>query len=162
MADKPNDKPNLLFLFSDQHAQKIAGCYGDEIVQTPNLDRLAASGVTFTNAYCPSPLCVPSRMSLLSGRYPSQQDVWMNDDFLASDIPTFAHSLGAAGYEPTIIGRMHAIGPDQLHGYVHREVGRPQSQLDWHWPFNKRGHLWYAQHLGSQLIKYLQDQIGNK
>jgi len=80
MADKPNDKPNLLFLFSDQHAQKIAGCYGDEIVQTPNLDRLAASGVTFTNAYCPSPLCVPSRMSLLSGRYPSQQDVWMIED----------------------------------------------------------------------------------
>ena len=116
-------KPNLLFLFSDQHAQKIAGCYGNEIIQTPNLDRLAANGITFNNAYCPSPLCVPSRMSLLSGRYPSQQEVWMNDDFLASDVPTFAHSLGAAGYQPTIIGRMHAIGPDQLHGYVHREVG---------------------------------------
>jgi choline-sulfatase len=116
-------RPNLLFLFSDQHAQKITGCYGDEIVQTPNLDRIARNGVTFNNAYCPSPLCVPSRMSLLSGRYPSQQEVWMNDDFLASDVPTFAHSLGAAGYEPTIIGRMHAIGPDQLHGYVHREVG---------------------------------------
>ena len=90
-----SDKPNLLFLFSDQHAQKVTGCYGDEIVQTPNLDRLAANGVVFDNAYCPSPLCVPSRMSLLSGRYPSQQEVWMNDDFLASDVPTFAHSLGA-------------------------------------------------------------------
>jgi choline-sulfatase len=118
-----SQKPNLLFLFSDQHAQKITGCYGDEIVQTPNLDRIAKNGVVFNNAYCPSPLCVPSRMSLLSGRYPSQQEVWMNDDFLASDVPTFAHSLGAAGYAPTIIGRMHAIGPDQLHGYVHREVG---------------------------------------
>ena len=118
-----SQKPNLLFLFSDQHAQKITSCYGDEIVQTPNLDRIAKNGVIFSNAYCPSPLCVPSRMSLLSGRYPSQQEVWMNDDFLASDVPTFAHSLGAAGYEPTIIGRMHAIGPDQLHGYTHREVG---------------------------------------
>jgi choline-sulfatase len=118
-----SQKPNLLFLFSDQHAQKITGCYGDEIVKTPNLDRIAKNGVVFNNAYCPSPLCVPSRMSLLSGRYPSQQEVWMNDDFLASDVPTFAHSLGAAGYRPTIIGRMHAIGPDQLHGYVHREVG---------------------------------------
>ena len=116
-------KPNLLFIFSDQHTQRVSGCYGDKIVQTPNLDRLAVNGVAFDNAYCPSPLCVPSRMSLLSGRYPSEQDVWMNDDFLPSDIPTFAHSLGASGYEPTIIGRLHSIGPDQLHGYTHREVG---------------------------------------
>ena len=122
-----SQKPNLLFIFSDQHTKKIASCYGDKIIKTPNLDRIAKTGVIFNNAYCPSPLCVPSRMSLLSGRYPSQQEVWMNDDFLASDIPTFAHSLGAAGYEPTIIGRMHAIGPDQLHGYTHREVGDHSS-----------------------------------
>lgn len=117
------DRPNLLFLFSDQHSQKIAGCYGDPIIQTPNLDKLASTGVVFDNAYCPSPLCVPSRMSLLTGRYPYQQEVWMNDDFLASDIPTFAHSLGAAGCQPTLIGRLHSIGPDQLHGYVDRRVG---------------------------------------
>ena len=53
--------PNLLFLFSDQHAQRIAGCYGDAAASTPYLDRLAAQGVVFDNAYCPSPLCVPSR-----------------------------------------------------------------------------------------------------
>jgi choline-sulfatase len=116
-------RPNLLFLFSDQHAQKIAGCYGDPVALTPNLDRLAARGVIFDQAYCPSPICVPSRMSLLTGRHPYAQECWTNDDGLASDRPTLAHALGAAGYEPALVGRLHSIGPDQLHGYVHREVG---------------------------------------
>src|SRR5262245_49212280 len=62
-------------------------------------------------------------MSLLTARHPYAQDCWTNDDFLASDRPTLAHALGAAGYEPTLIGRLHAMGPDQLHGYVRREVG---------------------------------------
>ena len=116
-------RPNLLFLLSDQHAQRVAGCYGDPIAQTPNLDALAARGVTFDNIYCPSPVCVPSRMSMLTGRYPSAQACWTNDDHLATDRPTMAHSLGAAGYAPTLIGRAHFMGPDQLHGYVTREVG---------------------------------------
>jgi choline-sulfatase len=64
------ERPNILFLFSDQHTRKITGCYGDETVHTPNLDRLATSGVTFGNAYTASPLCVPARMALLTGRYP--------------------------------------------------------------------------------------------
>jgi choline-sulfatase len=64
------ERPNILFLFSDQHTRKITGCYGDETVHTPNLDRLATSGVTFDNAYTASPLCVPARMALLTGRYP--------------------------------------------------------------------------------------------
>ena len=68
MSAMRSDRPNLLFLFSDQHTQRIAGCYGDLPDLSPNLDRLAAEGVTFDNAYCPSPLCVPSRMSMLSGR----------------------------------------------------------------------------------------------
>ena len=116
-------RPNLLFLFSDQHCQKITGCYGDKVVDTPSLDGLAARGVVFDNAYCPSPICVPSRMSFLTGRHPYAQDCWTNDDFLASDRPTLAHALGAAGYEPVLIGRLHAMGPDQLHGYVRREIG---------------------------------------
>ncbi len=68
-------------------------------------------------------------MSLLTGRFPFRQNVWTNSDSLASDIPTFAHAQGAAGYSPTLIGRMHSLGPDQLHGYVHREVG--DHMTDW-------------------------------
>jgi choline-sulfatase len=116
-------RPNLLFLFSDQHAFQVTGCYGDKIVETPNLDRLAREGVTFDAAYCPSPICVPSRMSMLTARHPSAQDCWTNDDFLVSDRATWPHALGAAGYRPILIGRLHAMGPDQLHGYAEREIG---------------------------------------
>jgi choline-sulfatase len=117
------ERPNLLFIMSDQHAQRVTGCYGDPVVETPNIDRLARNGVVFDNAYCPSPICLPSRMSALTGRFPSHQNCWTNTDYLASDIPTMAHALGAGGYRPILVGRMHALGPDQLHGYVRREVG---------------------------------------
>jgi choline-sulfatase len=116
-------RPNLLFLFSDQHTQRIAGCYGSLPDVTPNLDRLAAQGVAFDNAYCPSPLCVPSRMSMLTQRYPYEQECWTNDDFLRSDAATWPHALGAAHYRPVLAGRLHAMGPDQLHGYAERLVG---------------------------------------
>jgi choline-sulfatase len=120
---KDPNRPNLLFLFSDQHARHVTGCYGDTIVATPHLDRLAAGGLVFDNAYCPSPICVPSRMSMLTGCYPSQQDCWTNDDFLASDRATWLHAAAAADYRPILVGRLHAMGPDQMHGYVAREIG---------------------------------------
>lgn len=115
--------PNILFIFSDQHTRRVTGCYGDEVVKTPNLDRLAREGVRFDNAYCPSPICVPSRMSMLTSRWPHRQDCWANDDVLRSDLPTWLHGAGAAGYDPVLIGRMHAMGPDQLHGYASRLIG---------------------------------------
>ncbi len=116
-------RPNLLYILSDQHTQKVAGCYGDPLAPTPNIDRLAARGVTFDNAYTPSPLCTPARMALLTGRHPSRQDCWTNSDALAADVPTFAHAMGAEGLEPTLIGRLHSIGPDQMRGYARRLVG---------------------------------------
>lgn len=117
------NRPNLLYIHSDQHSPHVTGCYGDELVDTPNLDRLAASGVVFDNAYCCSPICVPSRMSMLSGRHPFQNEVWTNEHGLDSRIPTIAHAMGAAGYQPELVGRMHSVGPDQLHGYASRFVG---------------------------------------
>lgn len=127
MADT---RPNILFILSDQHAPNILGCYGDPIVRTPHLDKLAAGGVIFENTYTPSPICVPARMSLLTGKFPSSQNCWTNSDALASDIPTTAHALGAADYYPVLVGRMHAIGPDQLHGYARREIG--DHITDWY------------------------------
>lgn len=120
-------RPDLLFIFSDQHAQRIAGCYGDPNGATPNLDRLARSGVVFDNAYCNSPICLPSRMSLLTGKHPVRHGCWNNDDALPSDEITYAHALGAVGCRPELIGRMHIIGPDQLHGFVRREIGDHNS-----------------------------------
>ena len=121
------DRPNLLYIHSDQHNPAVTGCYGDPFVQTPNLDHLAAKGVQFNNCYCPSPICVPSRMSMLSGRYPYENNVWTNSHILDSAIPTLAHAMGAGGYNPVLIGRMHSLGLDQLHGYAERLVGDHQS-----------------------------------
>jgi choline-sulfatase len=116
-------RPNLLYIHSDQHNPLVLGCAGDKLIETPNLDRLAAEGVLFSGVYCSSPICVPSRMSMLTGRHPSQNQVWTNNHLLDSGIPTLAHSMGAAGYHPVLIGRMHSVGPDQLHGYAERFVG---------------------------------------
>ncbi|MEE2657765.1 MAG: sulfatase-like hydrolase/transferase [Candidatus Latescibacterota bacterium] len=117
------ERPNLLYMHSDQHSPFVASCYGDNVVDTPNLDALAKRGVTLDGCYCPSPICVPSRMSALTGRYPYENRVWTNSHILDSSIPTLAHAMGAGGYRPALIGRMHAVGPDQLHGYAERLVG---------------------------------------
>ena len=116
-------RPNLLYIHSDQHNAAVTGCYGDGQVHTPNLDRLARTGAHFTSAYCCSPICVPSRMAMLSGRHPWQNEVWTNGHILNSGVPTLAHSMGVAGYRPALIGRMHSVGPDQLRGYCERLVG---------------------------------------
>lgn len=118
-----NDRPNILLIMSDQHSPHIFGAYGNGIVRTPNLDALAANGIRFDSMYCPSPLCVPSRMSFLTGRTPTANRVWTNYHMLPSDIPTFAHALGGADYETALIGRMHFMGPDQRHGFEKRPLG---------------------------------------
>jgi choline-sulfatase len=122
MSTNPR-RPNLLYIHSDQHNPYTIGCYGDRVIQTPNLDKLAASGALFENAYCCSPICVPSRMSMLTGRHPHENRVWTNQHILDAGVPTLAHAMGAAGYSPILVGRMHALGPDQLHGYAHRLIG---------------------------------------
>lgn len=117
------DQKHIIFLLSDQHNAARAGFAGDEYVRTPNLDKLAASGVVLDNCYCNSPLCVPSRASMLSGLLPNQIDIFNNMQALPSDRVTFVHSMSAAGYESVLAGRMHFIGPDQRHGFEKRLVG---------------------------------------
>ena len=123
MAVSRSSQPNVLIVMSDQHSRRRLGCYGDSLVRTPNLDALASRGVRFENAYCPAPLCVPSRMSFLTGRHPSANRVWLNSHTLSSAIPTWAHALGAAGYETALLGRMHFVGSDQRHGFERRPIG---------------------------------------
>jgi len=117
-----DDRPNILVIMTDQHSKHVLGCYGEPRVRTPNLDRLAGQGMRFTGAYCPSPLCVPSRMSFMTGLHPHRNRVWCNRHILSSNTPTWAHVLGLAGYETTLIGRMHFEGPDQRHGFERRTI----------------------------------------
>ena len=62
-------KPNILVIMSDEHNASVLGCYGNNIINSPNLDSLAHNGITFDSCYCNSPLCVPSRLSFTSGKY---------------------------------------------------------------------------------------------
>jgi choline-sulfatase len=113
-------KQNILMIVSDQLAPQLTGAYGHPVVQTPNLDALAARGVRFDNAYTPCPICSPARVGLMTGNLPSRHDCYDNTSVLASDAPTVSHYLAMAGYETVLSGKMHFVGPDQLHGFEHR------------------------------------------
>jgi choline-sulfatase len=110
-------KPNILVIMSDEHAPQFSGLYGHPIVQSPHLDALGRSGVTFDNGYCNSPLCVPSRASFVSGKHVHRVGAYDNGAPFPSETVTFAHLLRLAGYEVVLDGKMHFVGPDKLHGF---------------------------------------------
>jgi choline-sulfatase len=115
-------RPNILLLFSDQHNASMAGFMGHPIVQTPSLDRLAARGVAFENAYCTSPLCSPSRQSMMAGLFCHHIDMWNNTSAMPPDTVTWAHMLSLAGYETSLVGKMHFNGYQKMYGFDRRPV----------------------------------------
>lgn len=115
------DTPNILVIMTDEHNRKVAGCYGNSIVNTPNIDRLSREGVTFDSAYCTSPLCVPSRLSFTAGKYIHRVSAWSNNCKLASDeFPSLPRMMNAAGYESILCGKQHY---DTNHRYGFTEIG---------------------------------------
>jgi choline-sulfatase len=98
----------------------MLGPYGQKIAHTPNLDRLAQSGTVFDTAYCGAPLCVPSRMTMWTGRLAHKIQAYDNASELAAHIPTFLHYLRRANYRTVASGKCHWIGPDQGHGLNER------------------------------------------
>ena len=129
--------PNILVLMSDQHSAAWSGAYGHPFLHTPAIDRLATEGATFDNAYCNSPICAPSRASFMTGRLVSEIAAWDNGTPFGSDQPTWAHGLNSAGYETALCGKMHFIGPDQMHGFQRRLLsdvhgsGNPHLIANW-------------------------------
>jgi len=105
---------------ADQLVPFLTGPYGDPVAQTPNMDRLAREGVRYDAAYTPYPLCSPARAAFMTGDYASRHGCYDNAAILPADEPTFAHSLTLAGYETALSGKMHFVGPDQLHGFEKR------------------------------------------
>jgi len=95
-------------------------CYGNPVAQTPHLDSLAKAGCVFERAYCNSPICAASRASLMTGRLPSEIGVYDNGAELPAAVPTFCHALRRHGYRTVLSGKMHFVGPDQLHGFEER------------------------------------------
>jgi len=103
-----SEQPNILLIMSDQHDPAVSGCYGDPVVETPNMNRLAAEGVRFDACYTNSPLCVPARLSFTAGKYVSRVGAWSNRCWLPSaDYPYIATALQAGGYETFLCGKMH-------------------------------------------------------
>ncbi len=113
--------PNVLVLLSDEHNAGVAGFAGSEVARTPHLDALAADGVVIDGAYCSSPLCGPSRLSLTAGKYASRVGAWGNASWLPSDdIPSIARVMASAGYESLLCGKQHY---DATRRYGFREIG---------------------------------------
>jgi len=113
-------RPNILMVMADQMTPFMTSPYGHPTAQTPAMEALAARGTVFENAYCNAPLCCPSRASMLTGRLGSAIDSYDNASELPAHRPTMVHHLRRAGYETTLSGKMHFIGPDQLHGFEQR------------------------------------------
>ncbi|MDM8348960.1 choline-sulfatase [Pseudomonas sp. sp1636] len=114
-------RPNILFIMADQMAAPLLPIHDPASpIKMPNLVRLAETGVVFDSAYCNSPLCAPSRFTLVSGQLPSKIGAYDNAADFPGDVPTYAHYLRKLGYHTALSGKMHFCGPDQLHGYEER------------------------------------------
>ncbi len=113
-------RKNILFIMADQMAAPLLPIYASSPIKMPHLTRLASEAVVFDAAYCNSPLCAPSRFTLVSGQLPSKIGAYDNAADFPADIPTYAHYLRRLGYRTALSGKMHFCGPDQLHGYEER------------------------------------------
>lgn len=132
--------PNIICILSDDHGEWAMGCAGNREIRTPNLDRLAATGMRFSNFFCASPVCSPARASLLTGRIPSQHGIhdWLraghegyddNEEYL-KDQTGYTNVLASNGYICGISGKWHlgkSIQPQKCfsHWYVHQRGGGP-------------------------------------
>jgi choline-sulfatase len=113
-------RPNILVLMVDQLGARALSDYGHPLVKSPNIDTIAARGTVFQSFYSNFPLCAPARLAFMTGMLCSNISAWDNAAQLPPDIPTFVHYLRLLGYRTCLSGKMHFIGPDQLHGFEER------------------------------------------
>ncbi len=130
-------RPNILYLFSDEHSFRYMGhrseADGGEPVVTPNFDKLAAHGTVFSDAYCQMPLCTPSRLCQLTGKEARYAGAWNNEAVLRPELDTIPKQLARAGYATCLVGKMHLGGNQQFVGFQHRPYGDLTG---------KTGHQW--------------------
>jgi len=139
MASNASNNPNVVFILTDDQGIWASGCYGNPEIRTPNIDRLAATGVRFTNFFCTSPVCSPSRATLLTGCVPSRHGVhdWIRDGNVPPSAEVYLEGrtaytdiLAEHGYVCGISGKWH-LGASQLaqhhfsHWFVHQRGGGP-------------------------------------
>jgi choline-sulfatase len=144
--------PNILILMVDQLNGTLFPDGPADFLHAPHLKALADRSVRFSNNYTASPLCAPGRASFMSGQLPSRTRVYDNAAEFASDIPTYAHHLRAAGYHTCLSGKMHFVGPDQLHGFEERlTTDIYPADFGWTPDYRKPGERidWWYHNLGS-------------
>ena len=145
-------KPNILILMADQLSGVLFPDGPAPFLHAPNLKRLAERSTRYANAYTGSPLCAPGRASFMSGQLPSRTRVYDNAAEFASDIPTYAHHLRRAGWHTCLSGKMHFVGPDQLHGFEERlTTDIYPADFGWTPDYRKPGERidWWYHNLGS-------------
>ena len=120
MTRTVNKDRNIVIVMADQLTALALGCYGNNEVKSPHIDRLASEGVRFDSAYSSSPLCTPARYAFMTGQNISRCGGYDNAAYMPATMPTFAHYLRLMGYRTCLSGKMHFVGPDQLHGFESR------------------------------------------
>lgn len=147
-----SERPNILVVMVDQLNGTLFPDGPADWLHAPNLKALAARSVRFANTYTGSPLCAPGRASFMSGQLPHRTRVYDNAAEFASDIPTYAHHLRRAGYQTCLSGKMHFVGPDQLHGFEQRlTTDIYPADFGWTPDYRKPGERidWWYHNLGS-------------
>jgi choline-sulfatase len=177
----PKTVPNVLVVMFDQLTPSALGCYGNPVTHAPTIDHLARTGVVFDAAYSNSPLCTPARYCMMTGQLPSATKGYDNAAYLPSTVPTFAHFARTSGYRTVLDGKMHFVGPDQLHGFEERRTTdiypadfgwtpnwlQPDERIDW-WFHNMdsvkqagtaevTNQLLYDDEVGQQGVRALHD-----
>ena len=147
-------RKNLLLIMADQLTPMLMGAYGHPVVKTPNLDKLVSKGIRFDAAYSPHPVCAPARACMMTGRYASRIGAYDNGALLKADEPTIAHYLTNTGYECVLSGKMHFVGPDQLHGFKKRFVTNIYP-ADFRWTYMATEHGLKA----NQAEQYIDESI---
>jgi choline-sulfatase len=145
-------RPNILIVMVDQLTGTLFPDGPAGFLHAPNLRALAARSVRFAKTYTASPLCAPARAAFMSGSLPRRTRVYDNAAEFASDIPTYAHHLRRAGYQTALSGKMHFVGPDQLHGFEERlTTDIYPADFGWTPDYRKPGERidWWYHNLGS-------------
>ncbi|CAG7647744.1 Ulvan-active sulfatase [Paenibacillus solanacearum] len=160
-------RPNILLITSDQQHWNTIGAFNPEL-RTPNLDRLAEEGTTFTRAYCPNPTCTPTRASIITGMYPSQHGAWTLGTKLLEDRHTVGEDFTAAGYKTALIGKAHFQPLKETEQYSSLESYPILQDLDFwrsfHGPFYGFDHVELARnhtneaHVGQHYALWMEEK----
>ncbi len=169
LVTKPANQPNLIIIHTDEHSFRTLGCYRDLMseqqaniwgkgnnVETPNIDRIADEGAITTSYYCASPVCTPSRASLVTGLYPQATGAPKNGLHLREDVPTFATILQAQGYATSYVGKWHLAGHDKYQFDIKHKAGFADNRY-----MMKGGHAPYFKIIDGK-VKAINNKAYNK